>query len=475
MRSIATKLTLSHILVVLLAVVLVGLLSTWLIDRGFRQLAGLQAQRDAAGVAEALGSLAEAAAPPAAPLRWIEHRLNAPARPVLLRGMPFVLANPQQQVVFDRGGDLEGHPLPLPMRRTAAPVMVDGQTIGYVALPVERQMLNRVERSVVLRIYAGVAASSLLVGILAIVIGLSLSRRLTRPLRALTVAASAVAAGKTVVPLPLSSRDEVGDLARAFSTMAQELAHQQQLRRSLVADIAHELRTPLSVLQLHTEALHDGVLPPSSATFASLQEEVRLLSHLVDDLRLLSLADAGQLAVANTAIDPVLAAERAVAIAQPHAQAQAIALCCHAGTPLPRVYADSQRLVQVLSGLLDNALRYTPQGGQVVLHVALAKGRPTTAQGPAGAASSLGSPFVTFAVSDSGAGIAPTDLPHLFERFYRADQARSRATGGSGLGLAIAQRLVAAMGGQIWVENLPGSGACFTIALPTLDYQQAFT
>ena len=449
MSSLRTKLTLSHALAVLVAVALVGLLSAWLVSRGFDQLAQAQARRDAAQIAEAMSGIANAPGASAEPLRAIRRRLAAPDQPALLRGAPFVLADARRKVVVDRGGSLEGQPLPPALSRNAAPITAGNRIVGYVAMPVERRLLNVAERAVVARIYVGMLVGSMAAGLLAVCIGLASARRQTRPLRALTVAAGQLARGERLDPVAVTTRDEVGALATAFNTMADDLARQQQLRRNLVADIAHELRTPLSVLQLQAEALHDGVTPPTPEAFASLVEEVGLLNHLVADLRLLSLADAGQLPVAPEQLDAADAARRAVAMAQPRAAQRQVALCCDTSASPQGVYADPQRLAQVLGILLDNALRYTPPEGAVRLRVYASQ------------------PSAIFEVSDSGPGIAPTDLLHVFERFYRADHARSRETGGSGLGLAIAQRLVAAMGGSIWAESPPGEGARFYVALPT--------
>lgn len=293
MHSLRTKLTLSHALVVLLAVALVGLLSIWLISQGLQQLGRLHAQRDAEQIAVLLRAAIDPATPPADVLRAVAARIDDPNAPSLLHTAPFVLADAQRQIVLDRGGELEGVALPPALRRTASPLRVGGRTVGYIALPVERRTLNLVERSVVNRIYIGVVASSLLAGCVAVVLGLVISRRLTQPLRALADAADQLSTGTQHQPVLVTTNDEVGEVARAFNAMADELAHQQLLRRNLVADIAHELRTPLSVLRLHVEGLADGVTPATPTTFASLGEEVRLLSHLVDDLGVLSLADAG--------------------------------------------------------------------------------------------------------------------------------------------------------------------------------------
>jgi signal transduction histidine kinase len=329
-----------------------------------------------------------------------------------------------------------------------------------------------------------------LAGLVALIVGSLITGRVTRPLRAFKDAARRLAGGARHEPLAIPPDAELAELATAFNSMAAELERQQQLRRQLVADIAHELRTPLSVLRVQLESLEDGIEQPTPATLASLSEEVGLLTRLVDDLRLLSLADAGQLSLAIADVDAASAAERVVRTAAARARQQGVDL----GTELPdaplTVVADPQRLAQVLGNLVENALRYTPSGGAIVVRV-YADHRPPTTEDrrlkiedsnvsadetlssildPRSAVnpSVVGrrSSVVVFEVADTGPGIPPDELPEIFERFYRADKARARETGGSGLGLAIVQRLVEMQGGRIWASSAVGRGATFHVALP---------
>jgi signal transduction histidine kinase len=251
-------------------------------------------------------------------------------------------------------------------------------------------------------------------------------------------------------------------------------------RRQLVADIAHELRTPLSVIQANLEAMQDGVLPVDAEQIASLREETLLLSRLVADLRLLSLAEAGQLKLDLAAADLGDLVQRAVDRLRPEAEARGIALVAEVAAGLSPVPVDASRFNQIVGNLVDNALRYTPRGGRIVVATGLVN--PSTGglrlQGAFGPAAPEGSqapaPTPAVTVTDTGSGIAPEDLPHVFDRFYRADKSRSRAGGGSGLGLAIVKQLVEAHGGRVWAESPvhlaagdKGCGTRISFTLPT--------
>ncbi|MEV6969232.1 HAMP domain-containing sensor histidine kinase [Hamadaea sp. NPDC051192] len=272
-----------------------------------------------------------------------------------------------------------------------------------------------------------------------------LSRRVLRPIGALTTASRTLATQGRADPVPVTGHDELAELARAFNRMAGSLAASEERQRQLIADVAHELRTPLANLRGYLEALEDGVMPPSRELFASLHEEALLQQRIVDDLQDLAMAEAGVLAYHRTTVD---LAELAETVRTAHAAvAEAAGLTVEVRTDgEPTVYADPDRLRQVLGNLLRNAITATPPGGRITLTV--------TADGSA----------ATVAVSDTGRGIAPADLPHVFDRLWRADPARGR--GGSGLGLAIARQLVSDHGGTIDVTSTVGVGTTFTVRLP---------
>jgi len=233
--------------------------------------------------------------------------------------------------------------------------------------------------------------------------------------------------------------------------MADSLQRGEERQRRLVADVAHELRTPLANLRGYLEALKDGVIPPGAEVFASLHEEAMLQQRIVDDLQELALAEAGALAYHRTRTDLTELLETCRTAHRTAADTAGVALRVLANGPVV-VPADPDRLRQVIGNLLSNALRATPSGGSVTL----------SASGPTDG-------WATVAVQDTGAGIAVTDLPHVFDRFWRADPARGRTTGGSGLGLAIARQIVTDHGGHITADSHPGSGTTLTITLPTGD------
>jgi two-component system sensor histidine kinase BaeS len=275
-----------------------------------------------------------------------------------------------------------------------------------------------------------------------------LSRRVLRPIGALTAASARLGAGDLSLRVPAEGRDELGQLARSFNRMADSLQRGEERQRRLVADVAHELRTPLANLRGYLEALKDGVVPPSPELFASLHEEALLQQRIVDDLQDLALAEAGALAYNRTRVDLAELLETCRTAHQATADAEGVALVVESAGPVV-VQADPDRLRQVVGNLVTNALRATPPGGSVTL-------------GAAGPVDGL----ATVVVRDTGAGIAADDLPNVFDRFWRADAARGRTTGGSGLGLAIARQIVTDHGGDIRMDSEVGAGTEVTIVLP---------
>ena len=287
--------------------------------------------------------------------------------------------------------------------------------------------------------------------VIAFVLTFVLSRRISSPIGVLAQAAKRLGRGDLSQRVQLRGKGEVEMLAQDFNSMAADLERAEQLRRNLVADVAHELRTPLSNIQGYLEAIRDRVMKPNAATIRSLNEEAALLSRLVDELQELSLAEAGELKMVYQAENIAKLVKQAVTPWQPKITAKEISLSLDLPDNLPLVNIDWQRVNQVLHNLLENAVAHTHKGGTIT--VAAAK------QGD----------WVEVCVSDTGEGIPAEDLPNIFERFYRVDKSRARATGGSGLGLTIAKRLVEAHGGTITVQSELRKGSRFSFTLPIAE------
>ena len=276
-----------------------------------------------------------------------------------------------------------------------------------------------------------------------------LSIRIVRPLRQLGHAAERVAQGNYGERVPVTGSDELTILAAAFNDMAASLESAELRRRQLLSDLAHELRTPLATIDGYLEGVRDGVIPTSAETWAVLETESGRLERLVDDLQKVSQAEERQLDLRIRPLSPAKLVAVAARAAEPAYATKHVVLVHGADDRLPDIAADADRLGEVLANLLDNAVRHTPAGGRVEL---LARRNDTG---------------VDLVVKDTGDGIAPEHLARVFERFYRVDSGRTRATGGSGIGLAIARALVEAHGGQIRAESEgAGKGACFVVSLP---------
>ena len=358
----------------------------------------------------------------------------------------------------DLGAPLIGQQVAPEDYESAVPILVDGREVGAVLVAAGAQnqtaastgFLNAVDRATLVAV---VAAS-----LLALALGALFTWRLTRPLQQLTAAADAIAAGDLAQRVVISPGDEIGDLAVAFNQMAGRLDRSEALRKQMTADIAHELRTPLSVIQGNVEALQDGVFPLTREALAPIRDRTALLIRLVEDLGELTRAETEHLSLERTSLDLAALARSTVADFQARARERDISLTARAAPGLPPVSADAQRAEQVIANLLSNALRHTPPGGAITVEVA-----PTTAI--PGLAPRPDQPEVAVVVADTGPGIPPEDLPNIFERFYRADRGRSRDDGGSGLGLAIARSLITAHGGRTGAYNRPQGGAAVWFTL----------
>jgi two-component system sensor histidine kinase BaeS len=326
-------------------------------------------------------------------------------------------------------------------------ILKDGeQIVGWLLLSPEPREWgpNSPEGIFLNNINRAARLSGLVAAGLALIMGSLLAYTLTRTLRELTDATNEIAQGRLGRQVKVRSKDELGELAISFNKMSLDLSNATQARRQMTADIAHELRSPLSVLSGYAEALSDGKLPGTEEVYDILYRETQNLSRQVDDLRTLSLADAGELPLTIQPVDPGALLERVATRHNLVAQSKGISLRVEAADDLPTISVDSERMGQVLDNLVLNAFRYTPEGGELVLSA--------RAVGEA----------VQLEVKDNGSGITPENLPYIFDRFYRADKSR-QSNGESGLGLAIAKSIVDAQGGKIWAESELGKGSVFIV------------
>ena len=323
-----------------------------------------------------------------------------------------------------------------------------GQTVGYL-LPESAMIFSVSDEQFLLSRLTRAALIAGLVGAgLSLLLALFLAYRLLHPVRDLTRAARRVEAGDFSQRVPVHGSDELAQLSNTFNQMASSLQKSQESRRAMTADIAHELRTPLAVQMAHLEALQDGIYPLTPESLDPILEQNRLLNHLVEDLRTLALADAGQLKLELVQTDLQTLAGRVAERFRAQASTQQVDIQLSLTPGCPSILVDPTRIEQVLNNLLSNALRYTPSGGKIDLSL------KTDAQA------------IKITIHDNGPGISEQALPHIFERFFRADHSRSRSEGGSGLGLAIALQIAELHGGRLTADNAPQGGAVFTLSLP---------
>ncbi|MEZ4666471.1 MAG: ATP-binding protein [Anaerolineae bacterium] len=358
-----------------------------------------------------------------------------------------LLAQADGTIVVDTGGKLVGSQLQPDDLTKGAPITIGGQRVGtLIVTPLDApatpagNFLDAVNRSALL---AGLAS-----GGLALSLGSVLFVQIIRPLRRLAAAAQGIAAGDLSQRVQLSSHDEISQVSATFNHMAETLQSYAVERRNMIGDIAHDLRTPLSIIQSNLEAMLDGVLPTTPDELASLHQETLHLNRLITDLRTLSLADSGQLQLQKQMVEPGSLIQQVSERMHLSAEEKNITLETDIAPDLPPIQADPERLMQAMTNLVDNAIRYNANGSQVVI------------------AAHPGNGHIELSVSDNGPGILPEDIPHLFERFWRAEKSRNRATGGSGLGLAIVKQLVEAHNGEVQVKSQLGAGTRFSVQIP---------
>jgi signal transduction histidine kinase len=450
----ALKLGLSFFIVILIAVALVYFLTARTITSGFSAYRKQNTEQTAEQVC---GLLAEYRIRTGA---WSGvEKLLATQYTVLINnqmivrhtsliGGCFSLADENGRVIVCRGEDRVGTTLSAEEIAAGIKIVDDEQRrIGTLFLAVEDPLLGPEEEAFL----ASAKRSALLGGGIAsgvaLLLAIFLISQVLSPLRLLTRATERIAHGDLSQRVALRARDEFGRLGESFNRMIENLQRSETLRQTMTADIAHELRTPVTIIQGNLEAILDGIYTPDAKTIAPIYEETLHLGHLIDDLRDLALAEAGELRLNKEPTDLAALVSQVVETVNSSLEGGP-QLSSTSAKGLPEVTLDPKRIRQVLANLLSNAVRFTPEKGEVHIEVVHEN------EG------------VEVRVTDTGPGIPPKDLPHLFERFYRGDRARSRASGGSGLGLAIAKQWVEAHGGMIRAENVEDGGARFTIRLP---------
>lgn len=369
-------------------------------------------------------------------------------RPPNMRPAFFGLADAQGKFIIPPSPDFPvGGDVPPQAMQEGTPITIDGIVVGTILESPFKPRFNPAENMFLQRSNEALLLAMLVALLAALILGMLLVRTLIRPIEALTHASRSIASGNLEQEVVVNSKDEIGQLADAFNTMSREVARVNNLRRRMTADIAHDLRTPLTVIAGYVESMQDGILEPTSARLSIIYTEIERLQNLVEDLRMLSQVDAGELPLNMQKMAARELLEKAAAAFAPQAESKQISLSVTCANDVPSINVDESRMLQIFGNLICNALRYTSEGGSISLSASSDHGH------------------VTLTVRDSGSGISEEDLPNIFDRLYRGDKSRTQS-GESGLGLAIAKGLVVAQKGAISAESVLGQGSAFHIVLP---------
>jgi len=360
-----------------------------------------------------------------------------------LMGQRLILANDQGVVIGDTENQLVGTALPASDLANGAAIAVNGSPVGTLIVSPSDVVTGTPASDFLSSVNKAIISSAGIAAVIALLIGAALFFQVISPVRKLRKAATSIAAGDLDQRVNIRSRDELGELGKSFNQMAESLSKAEIQRQHMIADVAHELRTPLAAMQGTLEGMQDGLLSMDREQVDALFAETTLLTRLVGDLRLLSLADAGELKLELQDVEPGELFSQILERAKTQTQAKNITLGIGIQPHLPLLHIDSDRITQVMNNLIGNAVRFTPEGGSIQVDVA----RPAAGNG------------ISVSVTDSGPGIDAQDLPYIFDRFYRAEKSRARSSGGSGLGLAIVKQLVEAHGGRVSAESPVFKGA----------------
>jgi two-component system OmpR family sensor kinase/two-component system sensor histidine kinase BaeS len=348
-----------------------------------------------------------------------------------------ILADKNGEVIADTNGSLIGTILDATDLANGVSLISSNSLVGTLIVTPDNFAAGTPASDFLASVNNAIASSTGIAAIIALIFGAVLFFQIISPVRKLNKAAAAIAAGDLNQRVAIQSRDELGALGESFNKMAQSLSKAETQRKNMIADVAHELRTPLAAMQGTLEGIQDGLLPLDREQVDLLLADTTLLTRLVGDLRLLSLADSGELVLERSVVPPAALFEQIVERGKPIAQARQITLSLELQINLPEIWVDPDRITQLMNNLITNAVRYTPAGGEIKIIVSRFEGDNS----------------LHISISDTGPGIALADLPYVFDRFYRAEKSRSRSSGGSGLGLAIVKQLVQAHGGKIAAES----------------------
>ena len=368
------------------------------------------------------------------------------------------LADADDKVIYDSSDQLVGQKLS--DTELANGIVIKANDVKVGTLIVSPKNLNTSETrsgEFLTSVNQAVVNSSIIAAVIALIIGTVLFSSITAPLRQLTKAANSIAKGDLSQRVNIHTRDEIGELGTSFNSMAESLSKAEIQRKHWMADVAHELRTPLAAIQATLEGMQDGILPMDREQVDSLYEESTLLNRLIGDLRILSLAEAGQIKLECIPTDIPAFLQKIADHWKVQASQKEVLILIEPAADLPQLCMDSYRMSEVINNLVANALRYTPKQGSIRI-----------------AAKKISDPeSIEITITDTGSGIDAENLPHVFDRFYRADKSRTRSSGGSGLGLAIVKQLVDAHHGTITAdspaftsEDQPGYGTRFIIRIP---------
>ncbi|MFC2031996.1 sensor histidine kinase [Chloroflexota bacterium] len=458
MRSLTWKLGGALMLIVVVSVGLMAYLTNLSTTREFQQYISRGNMMYTQSLANSLGDLY------AEEQSWNNFQEIVQSLP-LSTSERILVTDSSGVIIADTVGEWTGKELEDVGLSNGTPITVSGQTVGSLYLLTSGgmgmgrgHMSGRSSQTMPMVITAeddfldqvndSLWKVGLIAMVVALVIGLILTRQIIRPIRALTSGARHLTKGELSYRVIVKSHDEIGELADSFNSMSSSLERGEQSRQQLTADIAHELRTPLTIIEGTVDGIIDGVFQPDMEHLRSIKEQTSVLTHLISDLRDLSLAESGQLKLNLASTDMVELVRRMVSNYEINALKKNVRIRLEEATRILKIKIDPVRMEQVISNLLSNAIRHTLTDGSITVTVKSDEGG------------------LAISVGDTGEGIAPKDLPRVFERFYRSGSSRSRNEGGTGLGLAIVKQMVEAHGGKVRVESKVGTGSTFSILLP---------